>query len=103
MSTYEKLVKKFPLKPIKGQKMHQKALSILEKLIIDYDFEDVKNIDVVEYSNVLSMLIEDYENQLIKIEKSDPVENLKFLMSEHGYTQKALEDILSLADQPNRG
>jgi len=47
----------------------------------------------VRLLETLGSLIESYENDHIKIEKSDPIETLKYLMKEHNLNQKDLEII----------
>ena len=60
---YDELIKRLELRPIKDKKSQKEAVKLLEELIINYDFYDIENIDVVEYSQVLSMLLNKYERK----------------------------------------
>lgn len=77
------------LKLIKTKKDYEKALKRLE-VIFDAR-QGSKEGDELE---VLSILIEKYENERFPIEAPDPIEAIKFRMEQMGYKQKDLEDII---------
>lgn len=77
------------LKPIKTEKDYQKALDRLE-LIFDAPI-DTKEGDEAE---ILSMLIENYENEHYPIEAPDPIEAIKIRMEELNLRQKDLVGII---------
>ena len=77
------------IKPIKTEKDYEDALKRLEKV---FDAEPKsKEGDELE---ILSMLIEKYEDEHYPIESPDPVEAIKFRMEQMGYKQKDLAKII---------
>lgn len=77
------------IKPIKSEKDYQKALSRLE---IIFDAEpDTKEGDEAE---ILSLLIENYENEHFQIDPPDPIEAIKFRMEQMNLKQKDLIGII---------
>ena len=77
------------LKPIKSEKDYRKALDRLE-LIFDASI-DTKEGDEAE---ILSMLIDNYENEHYTIEAPDPIEAIKIRMEELNLRQKDLVGII---------
>jgi len=77
------------LKLIKTKKDYQNALKRLE-VIFDAR-PGAKEGDELE---LLSMLIEKYEEEHFPIEAPDPIEAIKFRMEQMGYKQKDLENII---------
>ncbi|CAM3482941.1 helix-turn-helix domain-containing protein [Aequorivita lipolytica] len=77
------------LKPIKTNKNYQDALIRLE-VIFDAPI-DTKEGDEAE---ILSMLIENYENEHYPIEAPDPIEAIKIRMEELNMRQKDLVGII---------
>lgn len=77
------------IKPIKNKKDYEKALQKLE-LIFDAK-KDSQEGDELE---VLSILIEKYENEHFPIDFPDPIEAIKFRMEQLGYTQTDLSKIV---------
>jgi len=77
------------LKPIKSEKDYRKALDRLE-LIFDAPI-DTKEGDEAE---ILSMLIDNYENEHYPIEAPDPIEAIKIRMEELNLRQKDLVGII---------
>lgn len=77
------------IKPIKSEKDYQEALARLE---IVFDAKaDTKEGDEAE---ILSMLIENYENKYYPIEAPDPIEAIKIRMEELNLKQKDLVGII---------
>lgn len=77
------------LKPIKTEIDYQKALDRFE-LIFDAPI-DTKEGDEAE---ILSMLLENYENEHYTIEAPDPIEAIKIRMEELNLRQKDLVGII---------
>jgi HTH-type transcriptional regulator/antitoxin HigA len=77
------------IKPIKTEKDYQKALRRLE-VIFDAR-PGTKDGNELE---ILSILIEHYENEHYPLEEPDPIEAIKFRMEQMGYKQKDLERII---------
>jgi HTH-type transcriptional regulator/antitoxin HigA len=84
--SYQKLISKLPLKQIKNAREYKKAIKFYEELIDNYSETDELN----DYLNVLSMLIDNYENEKYPIEDADPVDIMKFLMEEKNIKQAEL-------------
>ncbi len=77
------------IKPIKTAKDYKQALIRLEQ-IFDSN-PGTKDGDELE---ILSLLIEKYEDEKYPIEAPDPIEAIKFRMEQMGYKQKDLENII---------
>jgi len=77
------------LKPIKSEKDYRNALVRLD-VIFDAPI-DTKNGDEAE---ILSLLIENYENEHYPIEAPDPIEAIKIRMEELNMRQKDLVGII---------
>lgn len=77
------------LKPIKSEKDYRNALTRLE-VIFDAPI-DTKEGDEAE---ILSLLIENYENEHFPIEAPDPIEAIKIRMEELNMRQKDLVGII---------
>ena len=77
------------LKPIKTEKDYQNALERIE-LIFDAPI-DSKEGDEAE---ILSLLIENYENEHYVIEAPDPIEAIKIRMEELNMRQKDLVGVI---------
>jgi HTH-type transcriptional regulator/antitoxin HigA len=74
---------------IKSEKDYQRALRRLEEI---FDAEDgTKEGDEAE---ILTLLIEKYEDEKYPIEAPDPIEAIKFRMEQLGLKQKDLAQIL---------
>lgn len=81
------------LKVIKSQEDYQKALSAVDK-ILAIAAPTQENLDELE---LLSILIEDYENKTMPIGLPDPIEAIKFRMEQDGLTQKDLQKYIGSA------
>ncbi len=77
------------LKPIKTEKDYRKALKRLE-VIFDAP-SDTKDGDEAE---ILSLIIENYENNHYPIEAPDPIEAIKIRMEELNLKQKDLVGVI---------
>jgi HTH-type transcriptional regulator/antitoxin HigA len=79
------------VKPIKTKKDYNKALERLETL-----FDAKKGSPEGDELEVLSILIEKYENEHFPIGLPDPIEAIKFRMEQMGYNQVDLAKIVGL-------
>jgi len=79
------------ISPIKTIKDYKVALSRLEEI-----FDSKPNTPEGDELEILSLLIDDYENKKYKIDTPDPIEAIKFRMEQSGYTQKDLVKIVGL-------
>ncbi len=77
------------IKPIKTEKDYEKALERLE-VIFDADI----NSEEGDEAEILSLLIDNYENQYYSIEAPDPIEAIKIRMEELNLKQKDLVGII---------
>jgi len=77
------------LKPIKTEKDHRKALERLEVI-----FDARTNTKEGDEAEILSLLIENYENEHYPIEAPDPIEAIKIRMEELNLKQKDLVGVI---------
>jgi len=73
------------LKPIKTETGYTKALKRLEVI-----FDAPANTKHGDEAEILSMLIENYENEHYPIEAADPIESIKIRMEEMNLMQKGI-------------
>ncbi|MBE7635197.1 transcriptional regulator [Tenacibaculum finnmarkense genomovar ulcerans] len=77
------------IKPIKTEQDYDKAIERLE-LIFDADANSKKG----DEAEILSLLIENYENKHYAIEVPDPIEAIKIRMEEMNLKQKDLIGVI---------
>jgi len=77
------------LKPIKTEDDYQKALRRLEVI-----FNAPPNTKEGDEAEILSMLIDNYENEFYPIEAPDPIEAIKIRMEELNLQQKDLVGVI---------
>ena len=77
------------IKPIKTEKDYDKALTRLEVI-----FDAPSNSKEGDEAEILSLLIENYENEYYPIEAPDPIEAIKIRMEEMDYKQKDLIGVI---------
>lgn len=75
--------------PIRNEKDYQNALNRLEEV-----FEAKKGTDEGDELEILSILIDRYENENFPIGMPDPIEAIKFRMEQMGMKQKDLAEIV---------
>ena len=75
--------------PIKNEKDYQKALERLEMI-----FDSKKGTEEGDELEILSILIDRYENENFPINMPDPIEAIKFRMEQMGMKQKDLANTL---------
>lgn len=77
------------IKPIKTKSDYEKALLRLEKV-----FDAKANTPFGDEAEILSMLIENYENEHYAIDAPDPIEAIKIRMDEMNIKQADLVNII---------
>lgn len=77
------------VKPIKTEKDYEKALKRLEVI-----FDEPANTKAGDEAEILSLLIENFENERYPIEAPDPIEAIKIRMEEMNLKQKDLVGIV---------
>lgn len=77
------------IKPIKNEQDYQEALSIIDSLM-----SAKPNSEDMDKLEVLTTLVESYEEQYYKIDAPDPIEAIKFRMEQVGLKQKDLVSIV---------
>jgi len=74
--------------PIRNEKDYQKALDRLEEV-----FDAKKETEQGDELEILSILIDRYENENFPIGMPDPIEAIKFRMEQMGMKQKDLAEV----------
>src|SRR5690554_1705628 len=77
------------IKPIKSEQDYEKALERLEMI-----FDSSANTKEGDEADILSILIDNYENQYYPIEAPDPIEAIKIRMEEMNLKQKDLVGVI---------
>jgi len=80
---------KMKISPIRNEKDYQEALERLEEI-----FDAEKGTEKGDELEILSILIDKYENENFPIEMPDPIEAIKFRMEQMGMKQKDLAEIM---------
>ncbi len=73
----------FPLRPIRDEERHERALKILDRLAV----AEKRSRDQEDYLESLSNLMETYEREHHRTDTAplDPAGTLRFLMEQHGW------------------
>ena len=82
---------KMNIKPIKTRKDYQLAIERLEVI-----FDAKKGTPQGDELEILSLLVDNYENAHFPVGFPDPVEAIKFRMEQLGYTQTDLANVVGL-------
>jgi len=77
------------IKPIRNELDYQNALSRMEVI-----FDAKRGSDKGDELEILSILIDKYENEQFPIEMPDPIEAIKFRMEQMGMKQKDLAAVV---------
>ena len=77
------------ISPIRNEKDYQNALERLELI-----FDAKKNTEQGDELEILSILIDRYENENFPIGMPDPIEAIKFRMEQMGMKQKDLAEVM---------
>lgn len=91
---YSTLITKFPPKVIRTEKENEKYTEIL------YDLDRrSKTLTPAEkeFAELLSLLIEDFEEKHYRLPRAKPLEVLRFLMDQHNLKQKDLVNVFGTA------
>ena len=86
------------ISPIKNEKDYQNALDRLEMI-----FDARKGTQQGDELEILSILIDKYENENFPIEMPDPIEAIKFRMEQMGMSQKDLADVIGFKSRVSLG
>ena len=81
----------FKIKPIKSDRDYNESLKRLEEI-----FDSKKGTPEGDELEILSILIDKYENEKFPIGFPDPIEAIKFRMEQMGYNQNDLAKIVGL-------
>jgi len=76
------------IKPIRNEQDYQKALERLEVI-----FDAKRGTEEGDELEILSILIDNYENEHFPIGMPDPIEAIKFRMEQMGMKQKDLAEV----------
>src|SRR5213592_2349553 len=79
------------IKPVRTKKDYEQALARLETI-----FDAKKGSREGDELEILSMLVEHYENEHFPIGFPDPIEAIKFRMEQLGYSQSDLAKVVGL-------
>ena len=91
---YSLLLTKFLPKVIRGEKENEKYVAILNDL--DRRSTSLTRAEK-ELAELLTLLIEDFEERRYQLPQTGPLDVLRFLMDQHGLKQKDLADVLGTA------
>ena len=80
--------------PIRNEKDYQKALKRIEAI-----FDAKKETKEGDELEILSILIDNYENEHFPIGMPDPIEAIKFRMEQMGMKQKDLAEIIGFTSR----
>lgn len=87
---YEALLRKVPPKVIRTEKENEAYTQILYEL--DQRSSKLTAAEK-ELADLLTLLVEDFEEKRYRLEKSKPLNVLRFLMEQHNLLQKDLADV----------
>lgn len=82
------------LTPVRTEKDYQNALKRLEKI-----FDAKKGTEQGDELEILSILIDKYENENFPIDMPDPIEAIKFRMEQMGMKQKDLAEVVGFSSR----
>src|SRR5512142_3021235 len=87
---YSALLKKIPPKVIRSEKENEEYTEVLYEL--DSRHKRLTKAEK-ELADLLTLLIEDFEERRYALPRAEPLDVLQFLMDEHGLKQKDLVDV----------
>jgi HTH-type transcriptional regulator/antitoxin HigA len=90
-STIKKLSRKLLSRPFRSEREYELALSEIERY---FDREPKPGTPAADRFDLLSLLLEDYENKHWPIEPPDPIEAIRWRMASSGYTQADLGHLI---------
>jgi len=83
---YFQLVRRFPLRPIRSEQELDEATRVIDELIA----HEQRSPGADDYLDVLSDLVEKYENEHHPVPDASPVEMLRFLIEDRKTNQRAV-------------
>jgi HTH-type transcriptional regulator/antitoxin HigA len=87
---YTALLAKFPPRVIRSEEQNEDYIQALYELEQRHDRWGSEE---AELADLLTLLIEDFEEKNYQLPKSSPLETIAFLMEQHGLKQKDLTDV----------
>ncbi len=87
-ATYAKLVAKTPPQIVRTEEQNENYIKVLEGLLSGKMTKEES-----EFADLLTLLIEDFEERHYTLPKASPIEVIMFLMEQHGLKQKDLTDV----------
>lgn len=100
---YSELLSKYPPKVIRTERENDRYKEILYDL--DQHSRRLTSAEK-ELAELLTLLIEDFEERRYKLPRASPLDTLRFLMDQHGLKQKDLADVFgtpSIVSEVMRG
>jgi HTH-type transcriptional regulator/antitoxin HigA len=91
---YSALLVRFPPRVIRTEEQNESTIQALYEL---EERQDAWTAEEAELADLLTLLIEDYEEKHYQLPKSSPLAMLQFLMEQHGLKQKDLIDLFGTA------
>ena len=88
-SHYAALLRRTPPRVIRTEKQNEEYIRVLEQMERRGNLDE----DEKEFTELLTLLIEDYEDKHYQIRRSTPVEVITELMDANGLRQKDLIDV----------
>ncbi len=88
---YRRLRAMVPLGTLRTKKEYERAVGVLD-VILDEIGEDEKH-PLAELADAISVFVQKYEDEHVRLPAAKPVAVLKFLMHEHGLRQSDLPEI----------
>lgn len=101
-AAYAELVAKYPPRIIRTEAENNYYLNVLE----DLDGRGKLTKEERELAEVLTLLVEDFEEKHYALPRSGPLDAVKFLLEQHGLRQKDLTDVFgteSIVSEVMRG
>jgi HTH-type transcriptional regulator/antitoxin HigA len=87
---YTALLVRFPPRIIRSEEQNENYIQVLYEL---EQRRDGWGTEESELADLLTLLIEDFEDRNYELPKSSPLETIEFLMDQHGLKQKDLLDV----------
>ncbi len=87
-ATYAKLVAKTPPQIVRTEEQNENYIKVLEGLLSGKMTKEES-----EFADLLTLLIEDFEERHYTLPKASPIEVIMFLMEQHGLKQKDVTDV----------
>lgn len=91
--SYLALVQEHPLRPLRNDDDLRNAIATIDRIRAQKDRDEQVN----DYLEVLSTMVEAYEDETDPLPDLDPVDALRFLIEENGLTQAQLAEQTGLA------